>query len=148
MTLAWGPREPPPAVLTRRQDPLRRGGRPRDTPVAQVGALVRSAYNRDMSREEAIAALRGYLPTIRRDFGVRPSHGSEPAGALLGDWRSRTQQRMGPGLRGGAGDRSAGAGAPAPASLAGPGAAAPVRSWLNDSAIRDTEGDLESRTVV
>src|SRR6266496_299175 len=71
MTLAWGPREPPPAVLTRRQDPLRRGGRPRDTPVAQVGALVRSAYNRDMSREEAIAALRGYLPTIRRDFGVR-----------------------------------------------------------------------------
>jgi len=24
-----------------------------------------------MSREEAIAALRGYLPTIRRDFGVR-----------------------------------------------------------------------------
>src|SRR6266496_521003 len=71
MTLAWGPREPPPAVLTRRQDPLRRGGRPRDTPVAQVGALVRSAYNRDMSREEAIAALRGYLPAIRRDFGVR-----------------------------------------------------------------------------
>lgn len=33
--------------------------------------MVRSPYNPAVVREEAIAALRGWLPAIRRDFGVR-----------------------------------------------------------------------------